>query len=71
LKEENLEYRGLLKFLFVSEPEKSWDCSIFFADYDGEVRESDEMAPQWFALDDIPYNTMREDDKIWLPELLN
>jgi len=28
------------------------------------------MAPKWFNIADIPYEQMREDDKIWLPELL-
>lgn len=29
------------------------------------------MRPQWFDIADIPYEQMWEDDKIWLPELLN
>lgn len=29
------------------------------------------MRPQWFAFTDVPYDQMWEDDKIWLPMLLN
>jgi len=29
------------------------------------------MRPQWFAFSDIPYDQMWEDDRIWLPMLLN
>lgn len=29
------------------------------------------MRPQWFAFADIPYDQMWEDDRIWLPLLLN
>jgi len=36
----------------------------------GEPTESDEMAPQWFAIDDIPYDTMWSDDIFWLPQVL-
>ena len=44
---------------------------IFIAtDWTGEPTESDEMAPQWFAIDDIPYDTMWSDDIFWLPQVL-
>lgn len=39
-------------------------------DWDGEPTESDEMAPCWFALSDIPYADMWPDDKHWLPRIL-
>lgn len=35
--------------------------------YTGEVTESDEMAPRWFKLSDIPYDDMWADDRLWLP----
>ncbi len=28
------------------------------------------MAPRWFSEDHLPYEDMWEDDKIWLPDLL-
>lgn len=39
--------------------------------WDGEIEESEEMKPQWFKLDDIPYDLMWEDAKYWLPQVLN
>lgn len=39
-------------------------------DFDGEVVESEEMRPQWFNLEEIPYDNMFLDDIIWLPEVL-
>ncbi len=39
-------------------------------DYDGTPTETDEAIPLWFDLDNIPYDEMWEDDKIWLPYLL-
>jgi 8-oxo-dGTP pyrophosphatase MutT (NUDIX family) len=36
----------------------------------GEARETREMRPQWFAVDQIPYEAMWASDKLWLPLLL-
>ena len=35
--------------------------------WEGEPAESEEMAPQWFELNKIPYDTMWADDPYWLP----
>lgn len=45
---------------------------FFKADkFSGTPRESDEMKPEWFEIDKIPYDKMRKDDKYWLPLLLS
>lgn len=38
--------------------------------WQGEPVESEEMAPQWFKIADIPYNDMWQDDIVWLPLVL-
>lgn len=38
--------------------------------FSGELVESEEMKPEWFALDAIPYATMWADDEFWLPAML-
>ncbi len=38
--------------------------------WDGEPVETEEMAPQWFSVEDIPYDEMWDDDKYWLPQVL-
>lgn len=44
---------------------------VFVAtEWAGEPTESNEMAPQWFSVDDIPYDTMWPDDPYWLPLVL-
>jgi len=44
---------------------------IFMASqWNGEPTESDEMAPKWFDIDKIPYDTMWPDDIYWLPQVL-
>ena len=39
-------------------------------DFEGEPAESDELAPRWFPLDEIPYENMWDDCAHWLPEVL-
>ncbi len=36
----------------------------------GEPQESEEMQPQWFGLESVPYHEMWADDEYWLPAVL-
>lgn len=48
------------------------DSHVFVCDtWQGEPKESDEMAPRWFDVTDIPYDNMWSDDIYWLPLLLD
>ena len=40
------------------------------AEVDGEAGETDEAVPLWTPVDQIPYDEMWADDRIWLPLLL-
>jgi 8-oxo-dGTP diphosphatase/2-hydroxy-dATP diphosphatase len=35
--------------------------------YSGEAVETEEMRPQWFGIDNLPWDEMWEDDKLWMP----
>ncbi len=62
---------GYIQFLMPEDPEFDHWCSIFVATgWEGEPTESEEMRPEWFDLDNIPYKTMWADNPIWLPHLL-
>ncbi|XP_011627048.1 7,8-dihydro-8-oxoguanine triphosphatase isoform X2 [Amborella trichopoda] len=39
-------------------------------DYMGKPCETEEMLPTWFAHEDIPYDKMWMDDKVWYPHFL-
>lgn len=39
-------------------------------DITGEPTESEEMRPDWFHVDDIPFDTMWPDDRYWFPLFL-
>ncbi|KAG1968556.1 7,8-dihydro-8-oxoguanine triphosphatase [Pimephales promelas] len=61
---------GNIKFEFIGETELL-DVHIFRADtYKGEPTESDEMRPQWFDTDKIPFSQMWADDVLWFPLML-
>lgn len=63
------EKRGELYFQFADG--YSLHCVVFLAfDCAGEPIETAEAAPFWQALDAIPYDEMWEDDRHWLPLLL-
>lgn len=40
-------------------------------EWDGQPTETEEMRPQWFALNDIPYTQMWDDDEFWLDRVLS
>lgn len=67
---DELHKIGNIKFEFVGSTELM-DVHIFRADnYSGEPTESEEMRPQWFELEDIPFVQMWPDDVYWFPILL-
>ena len=39
------------------------------ADVDGEPAETDEMRPEWFDKDAVPFEKMWPDDELWFPHL--
>ncbi len=47
-----------------------WTVHVFATDqFSGVERETEEMQPQWFNIDNVPYNQMWDDDKLWYPHL--
>lgn len=45
---------------------------VFTSDeWEGQPTESEEMVPQWFNVDNVPYSDMWPDDPYWLPQVLN
>lgn len=67
----DLEEAGVLDFSFTAKPGEVLEVHLFRADgFSGKPRESDEMRPQWFAADAIPFDDMWPDDRDWLPQCL-
>ena len=36
----------------------------------GKITESEEMKPQWFPINKVPYQEMWASDALWLPQIL-
>lgn len=52
---------------------KDWDQNVhvfLVRGWEGEPSESDEMFPKWFKKNEIPFDKMWDDDKYWLPHIL-
>ncbi len=66
----DLEERGMLNFEFENDP-KILQVHIFsVTQFTSQPVESEEMRPQWFDTDKIPYEQMWTDDQYWLPLFL-
>ncbi|HSX28882.1 MAG TPA: 8-oxo-dGTP diphosphatase [Candidatus Saccharimonadales bacterium] len=60
-----------LTFKNQEEEEKGMLVHVFVAhEWEGQPEESEEMAPEWFYMDMIPYDKMWTDDAHWLPHVL-
>lgn len=63
-----------LDFVQDAETDDPWHMYVYAyicTEWQGEPSESEEMAPQWFGLDEIPYDDMWQDDEYWLPQVLS
>jgi 8-oxo-dGTP diphosphatase / 2-hydroxy-dATP diphosphatase len=65
-----VEEVGRIYFRFDSEEEDHFVHFFRSSSVEGELKETEEMAPEWFDEDKIPYENMWADDKYWLPLLL-
>ena len=66
----NVEKVGHIDFEFKGDPQ-ILEVNIFKADkFEGKPTESEEMKPQWFHVDEIPFDVMWPDDRHWVPLFL-
>lgn len=69
--EADLELAAFLWFRFSADPSLDHvGCVYFLHRYTGDVVETEEMEPQWFSAENLPFDHMWQGDKIWLPRLL-
>ena len=66
------ERAGQILFHFLDSGEPNHLVHFFRAtQFYGVPKETDEMIPEWFNRESIPYDKMWKDDKYWLPLLLD
>lgn len=69
--EDELKPMGQFEFLFPAQPTWSQLVHVFVAQcWEGIPKESREMMPTWFAVDEIPFERMWQDGAHWLPHIL-
>lgn len=62
---------GTLHFSFACKSIPEILCHVFLATrYEGTPSETDEAEPFWQSVETIPYELMWEDDRFWLPAML-
>ena len=63
---------GIIEFdeFYKGKKEKVMFHLYVASEWQGEPTESDEMKPEWFDIQSIPYDKMFPDDKYWLPLIL-
>jgi len=61
-----------LTFLFPNKKEWNQLVHVYICEeWEGEPKESEEMKPQWFKKEEIPYNNMFGADIFWVPKILS
>lgn len=69
--EQDLQKVAELYFKFPNKQE--WDMIVHvfrIESWQGEPKEGEEMTAEWFGFDKIPYDKMWDDDRYWLPMIL-
>ncbi|HSH31872.1 MAG TPA: 8-oxo-dGTP diphosphatase [Candidatus Saccharimonadales bacterium] len=70
----SLRQVATLNFYFPHAPAKqNWDQQVIVylaGAWQGEPAETEEMAPRWFDVDQLPFEAMWQDDRYWLPQVL-
>lgn len=62
---------GEINYTFPNKPDFDHHVHIYIANqWQGIPKETDEMAPELFTFQDIPYDKMWSNDKHWLPLVL-
>jgi 8-oxo-dGTP pyrophosphatase MutT (NUDIX family) len=65
---QSLKFNAILTFRFPRK--RAWEHRVFVFTthhWEGKPAESNEMRPQWFAVENIPYHHMWDDARHWLP----
>jgi 8-oxo-dGTP diphosphatase len=60
-------------FILNSQTPDEWHMythTYLCSQWEGEPVETEEMAPQWFKVSDMPYSAMWQDDRYWMPQVL-
>ncbi len=61
-----------LSFYFPHNPSWNQKAHVYITEnWNGEPKETEEMKPEWFKTEEIPFDQMWPADKFWIPEVLS
>jgi mutator protein MutT len=71
-----LSWEAVAELDFVQDADTAdpWHMYIYAyvtEEWQGEPIETEEMRPEWYAVTDIPYDGMWQDDPHWIPQVLD
>jgi 8-oxo-dGTP pyrophosphatase MutT (NUDIX family) len=67
----SLDLVASIEFYFPHSPSIDHSCYTYICrSWQGDPSPSAEMVPQWFKVEDIPYDNMWADDRYWLPRVI-
>lgn len=67
----HLKHMATLTYPFTERPANSQRSFVFTSTtFSGIPAESDELIPAWYRLEDVPWEQMWDDAKLWLPRVL-
>ncbi|MEN9604547.1 MAG: nudix hydrolase 1 [Candidatus Parcubacteria bacterium] len=68
---KSLEKVGELQFTFPHNSAWNQMVHVYVSEnFEGEPTESEEMRPEWFSIDEIPYGAMWAADAHWIPTVM-
>jgi len=71
VKVKELEKVAVFNFYYPYHHSWNQNVHVFLVkSWDGEPVETEEMMPKWFKTEEIPFEKMWDDDKFWLPMIL-
>lgn len=67
----DLQPKGSIRFYFLHDPSWNQEAHIFIvSSWKNTPVESEEIKPEWFPRENIPFEKMWDDAKLWVPQLL-
>lgn len=66
----NIQKMAEIEFKDLARGESHFAYGYICTKWEGNPKETEEMRPQWFSVNEIPFDQMWSADKIWIPEIL-